>query len=794
VALDELFWMVASPDKQIRKVAAWFVKTRFNNQRSLRQLIQHFRQQDQLRAEILGPFLRVFAPEILLPHLNQLLDDGKAESQKLAAHVALALPYSEARELVVRLLSDPRGAVRLFVLQQLGLQDIEMPAELYEAVRAWLATPGGDRGEILQSIVASSFRNRLLVLTQLQIQGDDKLRHEIATLLRDLLDRGTLDLEREFVPLLSSADNEIRELAVKLLQTAPNRQAVVEAFIRASKRVLGWVRDRAFESLAELGQDIFDPINRLVRDGDPDVRLAALAAAAKLEEGKLTPALLERLGDPDRRVRILAIEILGRADDPRAVDLLLQLLGEPELLASVIGALGKRKDPRAIRAIVTHLNNPDAGIRLEVVNSLAAFDSIKLRPVLEKVIKIDPDTGVRQRAREALERLLRANNLDHHYVEELERNSLRLLGGERDTAKMEQLLLDVRKMGASDLHVRANAKPLARKFGTLYSLDQPSLSPADAEQMLCSLLTRAQLDRLERELQVDFCYTIRGVGRYRANVFVERHGYGGAFRVIPAELPSFETIGLPQKLLDVLQMHQGLVIVSGSAGSGKTTTLAALVNLINEQRAYHVLTLEDPIEFLHPFKQSLVNQREVHTHSRSFARALRAGLREDPDVIVVGELRDRDTISLAVTAAETGHVVIGTIHATTAAKTIDRLIDAYPPSEQPLIRTLLAESLKVVLNQRLVPRKDGLGRIACFELLVPTSAISSHIRDGRTFMIPSTMQISQQAGVITLDMALERLVKAGTVSGEEAYLRAEKRETFERYCASEFLEGVGQTR
>jgi len=303
------------------------------------------------------------------------------------------------------------------------------------------------------------------------------------------------------------------------------------------------------------------------------------------------------------------------------------------------------------------------------------------------------------------------------------------------------------------------------------------------------MLTPRQLERFEKEHQLDFCYVIPGVGRYRSNVYKQRNGYGGVFRVIPNELPSFLDTGLPEHIVDVVNYHQGLIIVSGPAGSGKSTTLAALVNLINEKRRHHILTLEDPIEFVHPYKQSLVNQREINSHTRSFAAALRAALREDPDVIVVGELRDQETMTLAMTAAETGHVVIGTMNTTSAVKTVSRLIDAFPPKEQPSVRMMLSESLKIVTSQTLVRRADKKGRVACHEVLMVTGPVGNLIRDNKLNHIPSAMTIGREHGMQTVDMALQQLVERHLVAPEDAYMRAHQKELFEAMVSQAFLEG-----
>ena len=292
------------------------------------------------------------------------------------------------------------------------------------------------------------------------------------------------------------------------------------------------------------------------------------------------------------------------------------------------------------------------------------------------------------------------------------------------------------------------AADLVRAQGEPFTAEQ-------TEAMVREILSEAQWERLQKERQLDFCHYIPTAGRYRANVFIDQKGMNAVFRVIPERPPTIAEIGLPPHLAEIADYHQGLVIVCGPSGSGKSTTLAALVNLFNETRHDHVITLEDPVEFVHPFKNCLVNQREVGRDTQSFARALRAALREDPDVIVIGELRDTESVSLALTAAETGHIVLGTLNSTSAAKAVDRILSSFPVDEQGQVRAALSESLKFVIAQRLLPAKEPRKQVACFEVLRNTVAVANMIRDEKTYQIPSAMQIGRSQGMQTFDDALK---------------------------------------
>jgi len=327
---------------------------------------------------------------------------------------------------------------------------------------------------------------------------------------------------------------------------------------------------------------------------------------------------------------------------------------------------------------------------------------------------------------------------------------------------MEELLHETVALGASDLHLSAGLPPLMRIHGDLTRTQHPALSAAGVTALVNSIMTDDQRQIFQAEHEIDFACEIPGKGRFRVNVFVQSRGPGAVLRTIPTVIPTLESLHLPPILKELCTRERGLVLVTGPTGSGKSTTLAAMVDLVNQTWDAHILTVEDPIEFVHPPKRCLVNQREVGPHTRSFSNALRSALREDPDVILVGELRDLDTMSLALTAAETGHLVFGTLHTSSAPKTIDRIIDVFPAGQQNQVRTMLSESLEAVIAQTLVKKKGG-GRIAACEILIGAPAVRNLIREGKLHQIPSMMQTSQRIGMQTLDIALADLVKRGLI-------------------------------
>jgi twitching motility protein PilT len=325
---------------------------------------------------------------------------------------------------------------------------------------------------------------------------------------------------------------------------------------------------------------------------------------------------------------------------------------------------------------------------------------------------------------------------------------------------------------ASDLHLSSNETPMIRKDGDMQRLSGEG--PLTTEQLFALLdpiIPEANRSQFEQENDTDFAYAIEGLARFRANLFRDRHGVGAVFRTIPAKIISAEQLGLSSAITDLCNLHKGLVLVTGPTGSGKSTTLCAMVDLINRTRSGHIITIEDPIEFVHENKQCLVNQREIGHHTGSFKRALRAALREDPDVVLVGEMRDLETISIAIETAETGHLVFGTLHTTTAYSTVSRIIDQYPPDQQEQIRVMLSESLRGVVSQTLC-KKIGGGRVAALEVLLVNPAVSNLIREGKTFQIPSIMQTAKNVGMKLLNEALSELVASKQVLAEEAMAKA----------------------
>lgn len=350
-------------------------------------------------------------------------------------------------------------------------------------------------------------------------------------------------------------------------------------------------------------------------------------------------------------------------------------------------------------------------------------------------------------------------------------------------AKIDTFLKKAFKIKASDLHIATGNPPMYRRYGKLKKFKFQELTLKVCKALIYEILSPEQRKKFEKDYELDFCYEIEGVARFRGNVLYQRTGMDASFRIIPFDIPSIDELGLPPVVKDILDQHQGLILVTGAAGHGKSTTLAAMVDQINKDRAHHVLTVEDPIEFVHPIKKGVVNQREIGRHTLGNANALKGALREDPDVIMIGELRDRETTSLAITAAETGHLVLGTMSTASAHKTVDRIIDSYPAGEQNQVRTMLADSLKAVITQRLIRNVKKNGMVLATEILIGTVPMSNLIRDYKTFQIPSMIQTGKAAQMRLMDESIVELLEAKKISLNRALKNIERKKYLKRFMS-----------
>jgi len=604
--------------------------------------------------------------------------------------------------------------------------------------------------------------------------------------LGPLLARADTRWHEEILALLSDLNPKVCQLALRILKSQ-SPEKVVEGFIKTYWNTFGLGRDRALGALRELGPRYIQAF--LDRDDDPDPKVAAIASsiAVTIRSPEVVPHCIRFLESDDWWLRDRAAQALAEIRDERALPPLLKMLSDSESNLSAAAALGVWGTPQALPALLEAFKKGTKDLRLEILDAFTRTPDPRVGVLLESIVKADPDPLVKEKAA----RLAAAGQAGNGQgaAQETAVSGPRVFSsidwGANPNPTLPDLLRHARAAGASDLHLASGTVPHLRVNGRLVPLPMKESQPERIEAWIVPILGGERGEDLARGRQIDFCHKDTDLGRFRTNVFYQRKGLSAVFRLIPEEIPNLTDIGLPESAWDLTTYSQGLVLVTGPSGCGKTTTLAALVDRINQTQRAHIVTIEDPIEYVHPHKESLVNQREIPSHSSSFAKALRQSLREDPDVILVGEMRDLETISLAITASETGHLVLGTLHTTTASSTVDRVINAFPPEQQGQIRLMIADSLKAVISQALLPRRDGSGRVAAYEILRNTPAVAGLVREAKTFQLPTVIQTGTAAGMTLMDGALLRLVQEGVIEPRVAYDHALRKEAFEPFLAPE---------
>ena len=788
--IGDVAWMITDPDRMVRHYASQLLlKQRMSG--SVGVLLRDARELTGApRSHIVNLIPQLNDP-VAFERIETLLESRDKRDRELATDLILAYPTSEVAPFLRQMLAHDDREYRYRALQRLTGQRAEgerLPADIREVVKG--LTEDKDeriRLKCIQILCEEPTDAVVDLIIDRLAHENYNIRTAIIKELDRLMENPALGMVDKLLPLLSQGDDQIRSAALTLTTKHSDSKEIIRKILIMSNELMGWMRDRILRTIREVGEELVVAIAELLEHPDQEVWTKALMFASDFDTPILVKPAIKLLKEKgDWWTRIIAMDLLGRLADERAVDPLIECLADDEVKWSAVEALTRIGSPRSLGPIARLLGDKAPEVRMQVIQALELYNDARSLPLLQKSMQKDPDVQVRERALTAYRKI--SESTGESIDEKKLRASFAYGKAER---RIDKLLTEARRIGASDLHVSPRSQPVIRMAGELHKIGSREFSSEQTNSLIEGMLTKKQLERFNEEHQLDFCYVIAGVGRYRANVFKQRLGYAGVFRVIPNELPTFLDTGLPEHLIDLVNYHQGLIIISGPAGSGKSTTLAALVNLINEKKRHHILTLEDPIEFVHPYKNSLVNQREIGTHSATFASALRAALREDPDVIVVGELRDQETMTLAMTAAETGHVVIATMNTTSAVKTVDRLVEAFPAKEQPSVRMMLSESLKVVTSQNLMPRADAnKGRVAVHEVLMINGPVCNLIRDGKTSHIHSTMTVGKEQGMQTTDMALQVLFERGIIRAEDAYVRAQQKDQFEAIVSKEFLEGL----
>jgi len=789
---EELIPLLTSSETTVRFFAEKILQERHDS-RLLNQIFELAERRTTRAQSVIYHAAIRSTPQMALAHLERLVRDGSKGQAQRAMEAISSLPPGQVGREFLNFLNHPRAGIRYLAIVKIGDTEelLGMPAILSKI--SDLADDEDERVRLqVLEILAKASPAEAVRVALLQLKSPEPaVQQQAVRVLSTAIDElGTsTSTEDELLSLLTDGSEAVRTGVIEVMIRRPDQERILRKLLVFCKHLMGWMRDRTLVSLRNYADEITGSVIKLMGDSDEDVRSMALMLGATLQAKECVPHIIKLLDEQDWWLRMIAAETLGKIGDTRAVPPLVKALRESTSAMVCLEALARIGDKSASEGVLACLSATQPETRAEAIRTLVRLNDSRVVPALESCVKQDPSPAVRERAAYAVKQLNGEAPISENANIELNEDDVTDIA---ELGDLERILVEVRERDASDLHIVVDAPAIARINGKLIELSEKKLTPADTRRLIHGLLSPMQKEILERDTQVDFCHSIAGRGRYRSNVYVERKGLAAAFRLIPQVVPTLNEIGLPTYLADLVNYRQGLVLVAGPSGSGKSTTLAALVNLFNERRRCHVLLLEDPIEFVHSPKECLINQREVRRHTEDFASALRGALRQDPDVIVVGEMRDPETVKLAIEASETGHLVIGTMNTNSAPKTIDRVIDNFPIKEQAQVRMMLSETIKMVICQSLMPTASGADRIALFEVMMGTLDVRNLIKDNKTYQIYGQMQVGKTRGHQTVDVGLERLLDARRITPEQAWMRAQDKEAFEHRVSPDFLAGQTQ--
>ena len=694
-----------------------------------------------------------------------MTDPAEAIAQAAATGFCALASEDEYFDKAAPLLDESRLEVARVVLQALSRFNSARSIRLLS--RKLREGPNSIRQAVLGVLEARRDESAVPLLVEALELKNPQLRSSAANLLSQLGQEGRADLSRTVLWLLKSRDVDVRRFGVELARAAGKPEELWPQLVEYLRDEDWWVRERVGDVLVEIAADsILRPVAQLLTESDPLIRRFGTDMLKRLKNvGALGTLVRVADSDQDWWVREGAVEALGAIGDPRVVPHLVDMMSRaPEIQVACLRALGELKARSVSPHVAALLVSIDADVRGAALECLSRCEAAQEAPAVQALLE-DSHPRNRIKAREFLLRFAAESRT----------------GANQSTlgSALDQLLVLAVEREADDLVLLSGRKAAIKKAGRMEDLPGTPLSGEQLRSILLPRLSLAQREEIAALQDVDFSYEVPGRElRFRAHVFNEMGGLAAVFRTIRNTLLDIESGGFPAIVKTFQDFNDGLVLVGGPTGSGKSTTLAALIDAINRKSSHHILSIEDPIEVVHENKKSLVNQREIGSHVMSFATALRAALRQDPDVLMIGEVRDFETISAAVSAAETGHLVFGSVHTTSAASTVDRLVSAAPSAQQDHMRSLLAGSLRAVLCQFLLRRLSG-GRCLAVEIMINNEAVASLIRKGKSFQIPSVIATAREQGMQLMDMELMRLFKEGLVSAEEVYMKSTNKADFE---------------
>jgi len=685
-------------------------------------------------------------------------------AQAVAAFAALCSEEAYFEQIVPMLDSERQSTVKAVVL---GLARFPSPRSLRTFERKLRGGPNSVRLAVLDSLETIGTDDVLPGLVAGLSHKNITVRTRAGEIMGRLSQAGQIDLARTITWLLRSKDVGLRRSAADLARSVSDPKGLLwPKLLRFLRDEDWWVRERVMDALIEVAGTQLSPLLAdYLSDPSDVVRRFAVEAFFRLKDPETLGLLVQTATeDSDWWVRERAIEAVAAIGDQRAVPHLVHMMQtHPDLQLVCLQALMDMNANTAAAQVGALLSADNPDVRVKAVKCLGDFNDRGHTHTLESLAD-DPNQEVRTAAMELLTR----------WEIEVQRSA------ETGVSTLDALLMTCAEQEGDDLILAPGYSPYIKRLGRVLPLEERPLTARQVEALLLPHLSLVQREDLKALRDVDFSHEVISKRlRFRANVFRQLGGLSAVFRIVKGTIPDLEELGLPPVAATFGDFRNGLVLVGGPTGSGKSTTLAAIIDYINRTSSRHIISLEDPIEVLHPKKQGLVNQREMGTHTSASATALRSTLRQDPDVLLIGEMRDLPTISFAVAAAETGHLVFGTLHTVSADTTVDRLINAFPDAQQQQVRSMLADSLRAVLCQLLLPRMDGTGRCLAAEVLLNNDAVANVIRKGKTYQLPSIIATSREQGMHSMDGELKRLVQAGLVAPEEAYMRAANKKDFE---------------
>ncbi len=725
----------------------------------IKELLRHSKKEERIVAfKSFGKFKSLAAVEVL----GQYVRDPDRDVKEVVAKALGEIGKKECLEPLYTLLKD--DDVKIITLALTGIGNVG-DAEAIPQVIKFIHYPHARvRYEAVQ-VLGAIGDERVIDTILERIRDVEESIAEVAfeTAVK-MAKENRVDRTKILSSIIGSEHDLVREKTADFIR-AVGDEDLVWRMVDGLKNEDWWKRNEVTKELVNYQNlNIFEPLVKLLDDPSDIIRRMAVETLGRLQDPRAYKHVLNCLKDDDWWVRERAIEAIGNIAKEKAIPIISPFLKDADMKWVTLEALARIKDTKVVEQIIPLVEDEDADIRMQVLTMLKEY---RIKPSLKAMsrLMVDRDKGIRLEAIKTLRRWSEELKLkDSQGI--IETNILE----NKHFTPLDRLLLYTKEKGASDLFLSSNLPPYYRKYGRIEPVLKESFSPRQVEEMLYQIMTDDQRAKFNDLEDLDISYSIEEKDRFRVNIFRQREGVNAVFRVIPDEVPQLRVLGAPEQVKDFCYISRGLVLVVGATGMGKTTTASSMIDYINRNRKLHVITIEDPIEYIHPPRRAIIHQRSLGVHTKSFPNALRAALREDPDVIFIGELRDLESISIALNAAETGHLVIGTLHAYSAPKTIDRIINAFPPDRKEHVRVLLSENLKAIIMQQLVEsREEGNAVLAAFEIMIGHPSVSNLIREKKTHQLTSLMSTMSEIGMQTMDQALVKLVKEGKIDHDVAF-------------------------